>query len=260
MLDRPASAILSAVSSGRLAKRFAFAAILLLGSGCILFVDDDPSKLSTTCDYPGRDTVCGACVATACATALDACCASSTCLSSVLPSLPQCAELSLDDCELLLAPAPDLASCLAASCPACAASNTTPDASTKTDASKGSTACTTIGDSCSCIVGHSNGVTCNPSKLPGPGLCCATYGWPQATDATCSCEPFSCTPESDGALCDLGTDSTRTTTWSGPDCCTFGTNCSCGPDFSDCENPVSQCDVTTIDCGASMVQVDSCSF
>jgi hypothetical protein len=249
-------------------------AAMLAGAGCVLFVNDDPSSLHTTCTFQGDDTLCARCVATACAKPLADCCGDAVCVETALPVLSTCTPGS-SICGLTLAGAPELASCVTSACVASCGGGGVDvgyggdggDTVTESDGAvstfdAGSTNCTPSGDSCFCEVGHPNGAVCNPSTLKGPGLCCADYGWPNATSTDCTCEPFSCTPESNGgAICNLSTDSTLTTTWSG-NCCAYSTFCDCDPSGDSCgtATPVSQCDVTTIGCPSSQVQVSSCSF
>jgi hypothetical protein len=234
-------------------------ALAVAGWGCIFFVNDDPSKLGSTCHFQGESTACGQCVATTCAKQLDACCASSSCASS-LSSLDQCAaDADVVACGQLTTLAPDLGSCIESACAACGGSDA------GVEAAAGSTNCYKSGDSCFCSAGqqHANGFVCNTGTLPGPGLCCADYGWPQATASQCSCEPFSCTQESGGGICSLGVDSTLTTSWSGTGCCSLGTTCLCDDSTSSCpgsETQVDTCTVAAIGCGSSQVQVTSCSF
>jgi hypothetical protein len=244
----------------------------LAAAGCIAFVNDDPSSLTTTCHFDGDDTACGRCVATSCAQALDTCCGDSVCSQTSLPLLASCFQAS-SLCSTFLTSSPDLATCIATSCGACNGAGTvTPDGGKDTsDAGTfkasdgavppapdaGTTDCTPIGDSCFCSLGSPNGVTCNQAGIKGGGLCCASYGWPTATGGTCECEPFSCTPESFGIECRLGSDSTGTLSCSGG--CSYGTYCECTGETCD-GTQVAQCDVTQVGCDSSEVQVTSCSF
>ncbi len=252
---------------------FALFAATLAAAGCVLFVNDDASTLHTTCQFQGDDTLCAKCVAAQCAKQLGDCCGDSVCTATALPVLGTCSPGSAV-CSLTLAGAPEIASCVSTACvAACGGGTLFPgedggpivvdhDSGPVVALDAGSTSCDVVGDSCLCEVGHPNGAVCNVDTLKGPGLCCADYGWPNATGTGCNCEPFSCTPESGGgATCNLGIDSTLTTTWSGS-CCAYGTFCSCDPNSSTCgtASSVSQCDVTTIGCGSSKVEVSSCSF
>ncbi len=241
---------------------------LLLGAiasamvvGCVLLVNDDASRLTTTCNFTGNPSACDLCVASACEKPLDDCCGDSTCSQVTLPLLAACIEANPNECSALAVGAPDLTSCVTSSCPACTGTGKGADGGiASTDA--GTTNCTQEGDSCFCLVGElpPNGASCNTAGIKGGGLCCASYGWPQATEGTCSCEPFSCTPTSTGASCSLSSNSTGTTTWSEGTCCSEGTFCDCDFDESCPETPVAECSVAAIGCGASQVQVESCSF
>src|SRR5579863_114973 len=102
--------------------RLVVIALTLAGAGCILFVNDDPSKLTTTCHFEGDTTVCGLCVSAACTKPLDACCGDATCSAISLPLLGECFAGPLL-CGSLLEGAPGLASCIASSCPACASAD-----------------------------------------------------------------------------------------------------------------------------------------
>jgi hypothetical protein len=231
----------------------------LAAAGCIAFVNDDPSSLSTTCHFQGDDTKCGACIAAACTSELNACCSDSTCSDVSLPALGACVSTT-STCGSLLTQSPALASCIASACGSCTNLATAVYGDSGPGADGGSTNCYSEGDSCNCEVGSPNGQACNAAGLKGGGLCCATYGWPSATNGSCSCQPFSCTPGSLGGNCQLGPDSSGTTTWPGPGCCSYGTFCYCEPTITCTETPVSQCDVSAIGCASDQVQVDSCSF
>jgi hypothetical protein len=237
-------------------------AATVAGAGCIAFVNDDPSSLSTTCHFQGDDTKCGLCIAAACTPQLDACCGDSTCSDLSLPALGSCVSTP-SSCSSVLVDSPALASCIASACGSCT-NLATPvygdggGGGGGDDA--GSTNCFSSGDTCYCEVGSPNGYTCNTAGIKGGGLCCATYGWPTATNGNCTCQPFSCSPDSLGAICQLGSNSTGTTTWPGPGCCSFGDSCDCEPTITCTGTPEDQCDVTTIGCGSEQVQVESCSF
>jgi hypothetical protein len=221
--------------------------------GCIFFVNDDPSHLAPACHFSGDGTACGACMAHSCAGQVASCCGTASCMDS----LAACAA-DPQSCGTLAAAQPDLGTCIAASCAVCFSVGI--DGGGADTSPPGSTNCFKTGDECLCSVGSPNGVACNPNTLPGPGLCCADYGWPSATNSLCTCEPFSCTPTSGGADCSLGPDSTRTTTWSGT-CCVSGSTCSCDDvGCSGASNPLSECTVNDITCYSNQVQVTSCSF
>jgi hypothetical protein len=241
--------------------------VTALGSGCILIANDDPSKLGSTCEFEGGTTECGVCVATQCQTQLDSCCSKSTCASQ-LGYLDDCAgNADIDNgCQLLAATAPDLATCLDSMCgTACGVGDggTLPETGGG-DGTVNHTYCYTSGDECSCSEGiPPNGTTCDSTTVKQPALCCASQGWPTATDSSCSCQPFSCTIiTSTYVECSLSSASTGTTTASSGTCCTDGTTCSCDSEISMCNsgNPVAVCDVTTIGCGASQTGLPSCSF
>jgi hypothetical protein len=224
--------------------------------GCILFVDDDPSHLTTVCHFSGDSTACGACIARACAGQVAACCGDA---SACTASLASCANgLDSQACGTLAAAQPDLGTCMTLSCAACFGGSA--DGGGGDARSPGSTECNKVGDSCLCSVGSPNGVTCNPQTLPGPGLCCADYGWPQATGTLCTCQPFSCTPSSSGYDCSLTDNSTLTTSYSG-NCCASTGVCWCSDTLcSGSSNPLSECTVNDISCNSSQVPVSSCSF
>jgi len=233
----------------------------LATTGCIFFVNDQPPQLGSTCEFQGQATACGQCVLSACSAQLDACCIDSTCASS-LPSLDECAG-SADSvsCNELATFAPDLAACLQRSCPACGVTGAGGDGG-----GSGSTSCSKVGDSCSCTVASSgepaNGFVCDTSSVVS-GLCCADYGWPKATGTQCTCEPFSCMPESAGGYCSLSIDSSQTTSWSGGACCSLGSSCICESTEDTCPGTEAQyatCTVAAITCDSSQVQVSSCSF
>jgi hypothetical protein len=247
--------------------RRSFAAFGLLAAalaipGCILFVNDDPSNLGPTCDFQGQDTACGKCVLSACSAQLDACCIDSTCKSS-LSDLDDCVgNADPGGCQDLSGSAPTLGACIQSACASCNLG----DGGGGADGSTGSTNCSKTGDSCFCTVGSldepPNGVVCTPATV-APGLCCADYGWPKATDAQCTCEPFSCTPDSTGAICSLTSNSTQTTSWSGGACCGLGTDCICDSTTDSCPGTEQQyyaCTVAAITCDSSQVSVSSCSF
>lgn len=248
----------------RLFQAFGLVVATTAAAGCILFVNDDPSNLHTTCVFQGSDSACAKCVAASCASQLAGCCGDSVCTQVALPLLSTCAPGS-SACAFALASEPSLASCVTSACTAtCGGANVNnngfDDAGTPPASDAGSTDCTTSGDSCSCSLGNPNGATCNVNTLKGPGLCCADYGWPNATGSSCSCEPFSCTPEGSGTMfCGLSIDSSLTTSASG-NCCAYTTFCTCSA-TNDCSTgAVSACDVTTIGCDSSQVEVSSCSF
>jgi hypothetical protein len=240
-----------------------FASVALVfasgAAGCIFFVNDDPSKLAVECHFAGDESACGACIASACASQASSCCGESACAAS----LEGCAGgVDAGACTDLVLASPTLGACVATSCSVCLGF---PPADSGGGAdSGGQTNCTNVGDGCFCTVGSPNGQPCSVQSLAPavqPGLCCADYGWPMATNSTCSCEPFSCTPTSTGASCTLSSTSTRTTSWGGYCCAIGGPDCFCDNSSSPgCTTPLTQCTVNDVTCGSGQVNVPSCSF
>ena len=171
-------------SSPRSFPLFAFAAVVVALSGCILFVNDDASKLgTTTCEFQGSDTACGKCIATTCAMELDGCCTDSSCKGQ-LGWLDTCAAQSDEvSCQELTVFAPALAACVQGRCSACAGS----DGGAGGAGGGVQTSCYVSTGSCECTAGAGtgNGDACTQAMV-APGLCCADNGWPSAT-TTCFC-------------------------------------------------------------------------
>ncbi len=244
-------------------SRLVLAAFLGAASGCILFVHDDPSSLGSTCQFQGSDTPCGRCVASTCASQLDACCLDSVCQTQ-LGYLDACVgnadSVSCDELSVFAQP---LSTCMQSECAACPGANV--DAGQGVggvDAGgSGHPSCEASSQYCSCFMGGTpGGVTCTPQTVE-PGLCCAQDGWP-AAQTSCTCQPFSCSPSPGGATCSLSTSSTGTTSWSGGTCCSDGSSCWCDDSADSCAGAtqVDSCTVAAIGCGYDSFAVTACSF
>jgi hypothetical protein len=100
-------------------RRLLALACMASAVGCVLFADDDPSKLGTTCHFRGDDGDCGRCVASSCRSKVDACCSTSSC-APALALLEQCVgDSSAAGCAQLRAQSAELGACVTAcaSCP-----------------------------------------------------------------------------------------------------------------------------------------------
>src|SRR5262245_51890149 len=97
-------------------SRRALSIVLATGlAGCILLVQD-PGGIGPHCGFTGNGTACGACIVRSCQAQIDQCCGSQTCAAN-LGALDTCASSA--DCHGLASGAPDVAACVASSCPAC---------------------------------------------------------------------------------------------------------------------------------------------
>lgn len=239
------------------------AAVLLsleAGSGCIFFIDDDASKLGTTCHVASEDHACGKCIATMCQPLLDKCCGDPSC-SSTLTSLDACiADFTTASCATYAtAPASAktsedaLRTCIVGCAAGCRAST---GASITNCYSYGGSSCT-----CSGTKGF-NDTACSSDSV-GTGVCCADYGWPN-TGLSCECESYKCKETGPGS-CTCGTStsgpSSTCTGGLGAICCatSYGT-CSCGSkDCSSTDDRVQSCGPFSKECGTGKKAVTSCS-
>jgi hypothetical protein len=243
-----------------LASRSILAVVATLGalSGCILFVNDN-QPYGKACKFQGSDTACGRCVATTCASQLDACCGDKSC-EEQLTWLDECVSTADSiSCEVLASTAPDLVACLEQECSACPGADG--GAGGGGDGAV-SPSCSTYDAYCICVVdGVPGGGSCTPETV-SPGLCCADSSYP-AADTSCTCETFSCTTTSDGADCSLSETSTGLSSYSGNVCCSTGSSCYCSDSLDACdgdETQVAECTVDSVRCPSGETDVTSCSF
>ena len=233
---------------------------LAVGSGCLLFVKDDPSSLGTTCHVQGEGSPCGKCITKSCQPKLDACCGDATC-AATLGLLDACIN---DFTRAACAPyadkslstttrADDLRTCVTGCADIC-----------RTTSGTSVTACfASLANECVCTGGGDglafNDTVCNADTIPS-GVCCASYGWPN-TGLTCSCQTYNCRPSSNGGCtCGLGNSNTGNHSCTGESCCVEGNQCTCGP------TPCSSYSKRVPSCGAAAgatcsggIQVASCS-
>jgi hypothetical protein len=114
-------------------------------------------------------------------------------------------------------------------------------------------------------LGLTAGVSCGPSTVPGPSLCCATTGWPTMPLAgleniDCVCSQLSCTQNDDVCICGFKTDpnpgDVSVASCSGAVCCrsrsTYAPECICTMENLPCQNG----DEQVPSCGTSDVLCD----
>jgi hypothetical protein len=250
-------------------------AAVAMASGCILAANDDPSKLGTTCSFLGSDTPCGKCIAANCTDPLDKCCGGKACAGQ-LGHLDNCAGGLLpqpSECQALASGAPELYSCIAASCSGTAnACNLGSSVDAGGDAYEGASSgsyCSMFASdsSCSCISSTApNTVPCSTSTVPSPSLCCADADYPGTSSSSCSCKPFRCMIDMSGyASCGLGLGGSDTSASAGTGICCADVSaslCYCDPNGADCASgsPVSECSIATVGCASPMVNLGGCSL
>jgi hypothetical protein len=123
---------------------------------------------------------------------------------------------------------------------------------------------------CECATGPTEGlaagVSCGPSTVAGPALCCATTGWPGTPlngfdNIDCVCSQLSCTQNDDVCICGFKTDPIAgdmpVTSCSGAVCCrsrsTYAPMCTCTMENIPCQDG----DELVPSCGTSDVRCDA---
>jgi hypothetical protein len=173
---------------------------------CIFFVGDPGPLQSKRCGFKGdvgpSATSCGSCIASSCQSAVDACCASSSCQGD-LNYLDSCAgsgdstacytlmtqDVVFNDPSGAFA---TLGSCVQQNCASkCTGSS---DAGLALDTNGPATGVTCSGSSQSCFCSEPSqgpaGPSCTASQFNN-GVCCAQTGYP-SNFATCTCAPYAC--------------------------------------------------------------------
>lgn len=232
-------------------------AVLGLG-GCILLVS--PSSYGEHCRFKNADSACGACMASKCAGAVDACCSDSAC-DPTLGLVERCAAGEERACSGTAnersAAAPSrtaLAACFVDQCQAtCRAQTPT------TNITQCSVPAFGQGQTCTCLVSDTpNQTACNDTAFPNT-VCCAPMGWP-GPSLRCSCRAFDCGPTTDGCLCALQDGASGGTQCPGKFCCLDHDVCQCGsrPCLSQ-EQVVDSCTFASIGCAVGQQRVASCA-
>lgn len=248
------------------------------GTGCILFVDAEDT-FSDRCRFNGDATSpCGICVANACKTRIDACCAEEGCRNALMGYLDQCSlATSKDACPLLQnaegsARVTELQDCIRLSCASACAGSAAPDGGKpqKPVQATGKTYCDTTSSGCWCSYSEylSNGTACGESTVTN-GICCADkdYGKPGGFGA-CTCISRGCSTGTSCSCASGGGSSSTATTCSGTRCCKTpatsysGGGCSCSGSTSQCPTgdiQVTSCSIGDVGCPTDKVHVTSCS-
>lgn len=235
-------------------------AAVLVATSCIAFVN--PDSFGTTCSFANRGAACGACLASQCQSAIDACCTSDSCLPA-LPDVDLCAGGDRDACGRILSRAStsanDEASLRLSQCISKSCVNVCPYAvATVTRCSQpvlGS------GKTCNCDVSaQPNAVVCSREAYPDT-ICCAPDGWP-AEGQRCSCLKWACNPTGVGCGCLLTETSTKTDTseCTGANCCSDGFQCQCSSlPCRDDQKKVPACSLSFAECKAGTKAIDRCT-
>ncbi len=230
----------------RLSTPLALAASLsVVAAACVLFVPSGEG-LGTACTTAGAGTACGACIARACQSPVNACCGDSTCASQDMASVDSCA--TGQGCRALLsakgAAAAAIATCVRASC--ADACSSPADGGPSPDLV---TACVKFGsDVCRCTsaspfadsgaadadAGSVATTSCDQGSFATASACCAFGGWADGGAGSCVCEAVRCLELKSNlksCVCGLyakGADFIDTPSCSlGQPCCEKGGGCSC---------------------------------
>jgi hypothetical protein len=226
-------------------------------AGCILFVS--PRDYGAHCRFANEESACGACLASKCATAIDACCRDEAC-DPTLALVEKCAAGDANGCtglasELSAAGSSRiaLAACFGDQCQvACRAVTPTTNITECSAPSFGR------GQTCTCQVSKTpNATACDETAFPNT-ICCAPLGWPGA-GLRCSCRALDCGPTADGCLCMVQDGPSGGTRCTGQICCQDHDVCSCGsqPCLST-DQVVKSCDFSTVGCAGGQQHVTSC--
>ncbi len=216
----------------------------LAGPACILFVNDDPGSLGTSCRFSGQDaSACGICLASSCQKAIDSFCISSSCRDRGMAAVDACATGMSDQC-LSSDLSPDLSSCIVSAC--------------AKECLGGITNCSSGTNECTCNIElHSpNAVACGESTVRN-SICCADASWPK--NGSCRCTYWGCMIQSTRCDCSPRSfagsssdykDACYPPQGGGYHCCrsSYG-SCSC--DMSSClssETEVPDCSLTSAGC------------
>jgi hypothetical protein len=232
----------------------------MLSVACVLFTT--PFRGDEHCGFAGREKLCGECLATRCAGAIDTCCSETSCDGAIL-SVEQCARTQDQSCAELLRPSTNKERLALATC---ARDNCAAYCSPATGTSV--TACgdtpLTAGFGCRCRTGSNvvaNNYVCSEASLPRT-RCCAPQAWPGPT-VECTCKPFACFPTSEGCVCNLGSSAEPGDLLfcRGAHCCATDTVCTCQPSAcSPGTREVAECNLQQIGCATATRAVPSCSI
>jgi hypothetical protein len=229
-----------AIASGALA--------LAVCAGCILVVSPEPG--GEHCQFHGRDTPCGACLAARCQTEIDGACFD----EAVLAPVEQCARLGDDACDRL--PPSPVTACLRERCPSLCYR-------------REGTSTTRCGESfvgqglaCSCDIGAPpNDYVCS-SAVFARTRCCAPNGWPGPA-LLCTCNAIECQPTTDGCVCILSDNVEPVTAQEcrGAHCCAVDDRCQCRTRAcAGAEREVPVCNKAELACPRGTKAVDACSI
>ncbi len=249
--SRIASAPESSDSLSALGKARASIAILLAAScmGCILIAPADTS-VSGQCSFRGRETDCGACLASRCGAQINAACGD----DAVLTPMEQCAADGTSACGRL--PANDVTGCLTARCAAVCYEKLGQSQTSCTDSFLGP------GLACSCQVSRTpNDLLCSPTTYSRT-RCCAPTSWPGPA-LSCDCQAVACVSTSDGCICNLADnlDAMTAEECRGTHCCAVEDRCQCRERACDGgEREVSVCNKAALVCPQGRMEVPSCSI
>ena len=234
----------------------------LIATSCILLVP--AHEYGSSCAFANAGAVCGACLARECQPAIDQCCRSDGC-TSTLPDLDACAGGDREACGRLLdrmssvAASNDdaslsLAQCISKSCaPACPYTVGTVTRCAAPVLGSGAT--------CHCDVSaQPNALECSRGAFPDT-LCCAPDNWP-SDGQRCSCLKWACSSNTVECSCLLGetwspSDSPECT---GANCCSDGDMCQCSslPCRKD-QRQVPSCSLSFAECAKGTHPVDRCT-
>ncbi|MEA2750443.1 MAG: hypothetical protein QOI41_4586, partial [Myxococcales bacterium] len=246
------------VLGARLISRVMVLSTVLGLGGCILLVS--PSTYGEHCRFENERSACGACMASKCAGAVDACCRDGAC-DLTLALLELCAGGDPSKCTSLAsdlsAAAPSrsaLASCFIDQCEA-----TCRNATPTSNITQCSVPAFGRGQTCKCIVSNTpNDTVCNETAFPIT-VCCAPMGWP-APGLGCSCRAVDCGPTADGCLCGLQEGPSGGTQCSGTICCLDQDTCECGSRACLLQDQmVTSCTFASIGCAVGQQHVTSCA-
>jgi len=235
-------------------------AAVVSSASCIAIVS--PDGPGPRCRFAGEDTACGACVASKCQPAVDACCGDGECTDRGLSFVERCTQGDHRACLMLAsdvgATSPvrrELARCADTEC------GTTCRDST----ARSITACEAPtygqGKACECTISSTaNDRPCSEATYAGT-ICCAAAGWP-APGTECGCAPISCQDVATGrCLCVRSSGPSFAARCDGLHCCADQETCACGsePCNTRFTTEVASCAIEELSCPSGHTRVTSCS-
>lgn len=229
--------------------------VFAAGPACVLFVNDDPGSIGTTCTFGDKTDAgpCGACLAKNCQTAINSCCVAPNCRDRGMAAVDDCARGNAKSC-LSSDVSSEVQSCITSSCPKECLGGIT-------DCRSGTYECT-----CSIDTYSPNDVKCTTATVRN-SICCASMSWPSSV-SSCHCTYWGCNLSMTSCDCSLRnyvgstSDYKDACYFTGGHCCRSNSSGFCGCQVSPCtasETEVPDCSLMNAGCGSYEKQVTECA-